>query len=115
MYVHCLLVGNKRVAVLSFFSAADMEYEILSLAGTFEKHSQQEWELFQHHAEQLLSLFSCKYCIGLDKNRFNVANVFHHKEDYGMDAEHNYFATSNEKGPCDVTGGVFKCAASRAS
>ncbi len=36
-------------------------------------------------------------------------------EDFGVEAEWNFFATAHGKEPCDVTGGAIKCLATRAS
>ncbi|KAK3931114.1 ARL14 effector protein [Frankliniella fusca] len=42
------------------------------------------------------------------KNKKNVLNVSYHKEDFGIEAEWHYFATSHGKGPCDGLGGTLK-------
>ena len=42
-------------------------------------------------------------------------NLCHHNEDFGMDAEWNFFATSHGKGPCDGLGGTVKRLAAKAS
>ena len=49
------------------------------------------------------------------KNYKNIANLIHHFEDFGLNAEWHYFATSHGKGPCDGTGGTIKRLARRKS
>lgn len=42
-------------------------------------------------------------------------NLCHHKDDYEIEAEWNFFATSHGKSPCDGIGGTVKRLAARAS
>lgn len=49
------------------------------------------------------------------KNRFNLANLFHHRDDFGISAEWHFFATAHGKGPSDGLGGTLKRLASKAS
>lgn len=42
------------------------------------------------------------------KNYKNFINLCKHKEDFGIDAEWNFFATSHAKSPCDGIGGTVK-------
>ena len=42
------------------------------------------------------------------KNRNNVTNVWFHFDDFGVDAEWHFFATSHGKSPCDGVGGTVK-------
>lgn len=42
------------------------------------------------------------------KNKYNFRNLCHHKEDFGIEAEWHFFATSHAKGPCDGIGGIVK-------
>ncbi|KAK3927342.1 ARL14 effector protein [Frankliniella fusca] len=42
------------------------------------------------------------------KNKKNVLNISYHVEDFGLEAEWHYFATSHGKGPCDGLGGTMK-------
>ena len=49
------------------------------------------------------------------KNRKNFLNLAHHFEDFGVEAEWHFFATSHGKGPCDGVGGTVKRLAARAS
>ena len=54
-------------------------------------------------------------CAAQYKNCKNFLNLCHHNEDFGMDAEWNFFATSHGKGPCDGLGGTVKRLAAKAS
>ena len=49
------------------------------------------------------------------KNRFNFINLCHHLEDFGIEAEWNFFATSHGKNACDGIGGSIKRSLSKAS
>ena len=49
------------------------------------------------------------------KNRKNFINLCHHQEDFGVDAEWHFSATSHGKGACDGLGGTVKRLAARAS
>ncbi len=49
------------------------------------------------------------------KNCKNFLNLCHHKEDFEIDAEWNFFSTSHGKGPCDGVGGTVKRLAAMAS
>ena len=53
-------------------------------------------------------------CAAQYKNCKNFLNLCHHNEDFGMDAEWNFFATSHGKGPCDGLGGTVKHLAAKA-
>lgn len=54
-------------------------------------------------------------CAGQYKNRFNFLNVYYHKEDFGLDCEWHFFATSHGKSSCDGVGGAVKRETARAS
>jgi hypothetical protein len=47
-------------------------------------------------------------CAGQYKNRKNFVNLYHHKADFGIEAEWNFFATAHGKGPPDAIGGNSK-------
>ena len=49
------------------------------------------------------------------KNRKNFVNLCHHKEDFGIQAEWHFYATSHGKGPCDGIGVTVKRLAAKAS
>lgn len=54
-------------------------------------------------------------CTGQYKGLKNFCNIRHHKEDFDLKCEWNFFATSHGKGPCDGIGGVIKRLATRYS
>ncbi len=54
-------------------------------------------------------------CAAQYKNCKNFLNLCHHKEDFDIDGEWHFFATSHGKGPCDGVGGSVKRLAARAS
>jgi hypothetical protein len=54
-------------------------------------------------------------CAAQYKNCKNFLNLCHHQEDFGIEAEWNFFTTSHGKGPCDGLGGTVKRLAARAS
>ena len=47
------------------------------------------------------------------KNCENFINLCLHKQDFGLDAEWIFFATSHSKSPCDGIGGSVKCHAGK--
>lgn len=49
------------------------------------------------------------------KNRFQIANLLCHKDDFGVDAEAHYHATAHGKMACDGVGAVLKREARRRS
>ena len=51
----------------------------------------------------------------LYKNRKDFLNLCHHKEDFGIDAEWHFSATTHGRGACDGVGGTVKQLAARAS
>ena len=54
-------------------------------------------------------------CAGRYKNKKNLYNICQHREEFGLEAEWNFFATSHGKSPCDAIGGTVKRVATRAS
>ena len=54
-------------------------------------------------------------CGGQYKNYKNFMNLCLHKQDFGLDAEWIFFATSHGKSPCDMIGGSVKCHAAKRS
>ena len=54
-------------------------------------------------------------CAGQYKNYKNFLNICHHKEDFGLEAEWNFFATSHGKSAVDGIGGTVKRVVARAS
>lgn len=49
------------------------------------------------------------------KNKKNFTNICHHKPDFGLDADWNFFASSHGKNACDGIGGTTKRAVTKAS
>lgn len=49
------------------------------------------------------------------KNKKNFINICHHKDDFGLEAEWHFFATSHGKSPCDGAGGTIKRTVRKAS
>lgn len=49
------------------------------------------------------------------KNRFQMMNLIHHFEDFGVEAEWHFHATAHGKGACDGIGAIVKRGATRAS
>ena len=47
-------------------------------------------------------------CAAQYKNRYNFANLCMHMQEFGLNAEWNFFATAHEKLPCDGIGGIVK-------
>ena len=47
-------------------------------------------------------------CAAQYKNKYNFINLCKHKDDFGLDAEWNFFATAHGKSPCDGIGGTVK-------
>lgn len=54
-------------------------------------------------------------CAQQYKNFKNFLNLCYHKEDFGMEADWTFFATSHGKSPCDGIGGTVKRLTARAS
>jgi hypothetical protein len=54
-------------------------------------------------------------CAGQYKNKNNFINLCHHEEDFGLEADWNFFATSHGKSACDGIGGTVKRLLTKAS
>ena len=54
-------------------------------------------------------------CTAQYKNCKNFWNLCHHEQDFGMQGQWNFFATSHGKSPCDGIGGTVKRLTARAS
>ncbi len=54
-------------------------------------------------------------CAGQYKNKNNFINLCHHEEDFGLEGEWNFFATSHGKSACDGIGGTVKRLLTKAS
>ena len=55
----------------------------------------------------MLFYFSDEYA-GQYKNHKNFISLCHHRDDFGLDAQWIFFATSHGKSPCDGVGGFVK-------
>lgn len=60
-------------------------------------------------------IFFSDGCGGQYKNKYNFTNLCHYKDDFNVETEWHFFATSHGKGACDGVGGTVKRLASRAS
>lgn len=49
------------------------------------------------------------------KNRYQMCNPAHHKDDFDIEAEWHFHATAHGKGACDGVGAILKREATRAS
>ena len=49
------------------------------------------------------------------KNKYNFINLLKHREDFGISAQWNFYATAHGKGACDGIGGTVKRQAYRTS
>ena len=67
------------------------------------------------HQNQLSSIYFSDGCAGQYKNRYNFINLLHHEEDFELQAEWNFFATSHGKNACDGIGGTLKRSVARTS
>jgi hypothetical protein len=47
-------------------------------------------------------------CVGQYKNKYNFKNLCYLNEDFGLDCEWNFFATSHGKSACDGIGRTIK-------
>ena len=54
-------------------------------------------------------------CAAQYKNRFNFINICHHRKDFDVQCDWNFFGTSHGKTSCDGIGGTVKRATARAS
>ena len=54
-------------------------------------------------------------CAGQYKNFKNIQNLCNHNDDFDLDADWSFFATSHGKSPCDGIGGTVKRLLTRAS
>ena len=68
--------------------------------------------LVDHLKENLTTVDKIFYfsdgCAEQYKNRKNFINLCHHQQDFNMDAEWIFFATSHGKSPCDGVAGFVK-------
>lgn len=104
---------GENLCVLSLVVVSDYLKHNIETVYAFQK------KLVQHAKENVPGLKIIHYfsdgATSQYKNCFNMMNLSHHEEDFGIKAEWNFFATSHGKGPSDGVGGNFKRAAARAS
>ena len=88
------------------------------------KHSTAAVHVFQklvlsHLQTTLTTLQKVHYfsdgCAAQYKNRYNFINLCNHQQDFNMDCEWNFFATSHGKSTCDGIGGTVKRLTAKAS
>ena len=72
-------------------------------------------ELKSKHKRLIKIHYFSDGCAAQYKNRFNLINLCHHLEDFGIEAEWNFFATSHGKNACDGIGGTVKRYLTKAS
>lgn len=80
---------------------------------TFQKHLVSEIKNILPHVRKIFYFSdgaSSQY-----KNRKNFGNLCRHKDDFGLNAEWNFFASCHGKSPCDGIGGTSKRLAAKAS
>ncbi|XP_065063915.1 uncharacterized protein LOC135690325 isoform X1 [Rhopilema esculentum] len=74
-----------------------------------------------HHIREMISMdikvvhYFSDGCAGQYKNCKNFLNLCHHKEDFTISCEWNFFATSHGKSPCDGIRGTVKRLAAQVS
>ena len=54
-------------------------------------------------------------CAAQYKNRYNFINICKHMDNFGLECEWHFFATSHGKGSCDGIGGTVKRSVAKAS
>jgi hypothetical protein len=54
-------------------------------------------------------------CAAQYKNKYNFINLCYHRDDFNLDGEWNFFATSHGKNACDGLGGTVKRSLTKAS
>lgn len=111
--VYCIMPGEDVVQAKSFCVISDsMKHETATVYAF-------QWPILQHL--KCMCPYVTKIIYFSDgaasqyKNKSNFSNLRHHKEDFGLEAEWNFFATSHGKSTCDGIGGTVKRLAARAS
>ena len=90
-----------------------------------KEHDNISVHLFQHKLLSFLTehfgdkpkriIYMSDGCAGQYKNCYNFTNLCHHEEDFGIQAEWHFFATSHGKSAADGIGGTVKRTAAKAS
>ena len=71
--------------------------------------------LKEYHPNISKILYFSDGCAAQYKNHKNLYNICLHKDDFDIDAEWTFFATSHGKSPCDGIGGTVKRLTANAS
>jgi hypothetical protein len=93
--------------------SADLDHDVSFVYKVLReavKHTKTEWI----HSIKTLHYFS-DGCAAQYKNRKHFYNLCHHANDFYINCEWNFFATSHGKSPCDGIGGTVKGLTARAS
>jgi hypothetical protein len=107
--------------VVHYKQGGDLKSLSLCVISDDERHNTNAYYVFQsklvlylkeHMLSISVSLNSIEYftdgCAAQYKNFKNFINLFHHKEDFGVEARHTFFATGHGKSACDGLGGAVK-------
>lgn len=109
--------------VIYFRDAAQLKHETLTIISDCLEHNTVAVYMFQRMLVHYLKRkFVPKKIFYFSdgapqqyKNIKNFSNLYHHKQDFEIQAEWHYFATGHGKGPCDGVSGTIKRLAARAS
>ncbi|XP_065063917.1 uncharacterized protein LOC135690326 [Rhopilema esculentum] len=103
------VIGSTSLCFLSDDLEHDVHFVYNVLKGT------------AHHIREMISMdikvvhYFSDGCAGQYKNCKNFLNLCHHKEDFTISCEWNFFATSHGKSPCDGIRGTVKRLAAQVS
>lgn len=103
---------NKLIILNHCFISDDMEHDV-GFVNAFQKEIM-EW-LTEHYPQVRKVHYFSDGCAAQYKNRNNFKNLCEHKNDFSVDAEHSFFATSHGKSVCDGLGGTVKRVLRKAS
>ena len=111
--IYCRKTPDEELTCMSVCIISDEREHVASTVSCFVRR------VIQHVKEQLPLIEYIHYfsdgASAQYKNCKNLVNLCHHKNDYKLHAEWNFFATSHGKSPCDGIGGTVKRLAARAS
>ena len=107
-FVFLGLVINKSFCFIS----DDTEYDVPTLY-LIQQFFTDYLKVKYSHIQKLI--YFSDGCAGQYKNKKNFYNLCQHKNDFGIEAEWVFFATSHGKSPCDGIGGTVKRVTARAS
>jgi hypothetical protein len=80
---------------------------------TFQKYFVEEVKKVAPEVKKII--YFSDGCSGQYKNRKNFSNICHHKTDFDIECEWNFFASSHGKNACDGIGVTTKRAVNQAS